>query len=538
MVRSFVVRWSRSPIVFCFLFSVFCSLVQPAFADDPQALVYAEYFWDTDPGLSNGVPVSVAAAETFAIGSPSALVLNVSVTSLSAGLHRLGFRVVDASARWSDINWLPVQVQNAATLAASVATSSINDTNKLLVAAEYFWDSDPGNGNGTAVSVSAAESFTLGAPGTNLLSVDVSALPVGLHRLGFRMKDASANWSAINWLSVQVQNAASLAASVAPSSINDAGKLLAAAEYFWDSDPGSGNGTPLSVPVAESFTLGAPGTNFFNVDVSVLPAGLHQLGARTRDASANWSGINWLPVEVPGTPLLLLNGQYYSNSVVQTTNGTSFQVTLQSAFPNATIFYTTDGSDPNGANVYSGPFTATAPFSIRAIAWSEDFYQFAEATVNSLSVTAPGGSVTFTSQVNSTNGVVSANLTAAPAAGWTFLNWSGDASGTSTNTTVVVDGAKSVQAVFGTSLTTSGAGLVEIQPVLALYPFGSTVRLTAVPTNSTTYFRQWGGAANGQVLNPLDFVITAANPLVSAVFFNRQGLALSLSTGRETRTRR
>ena len=114
-------------------------LAQPllnAFADDPQALVYAEYFWDTDPGLSNGVPVTVAAAETFVIGSPSAFVLNVSVTSLSAGLHRLGFRVVDASARWSDINWLPVQVQNAATLAASVATSSINDTNKLLVAAE------------------------------------------------------------------------------------------------------------------------------------------------------------------------------------------------------------------------------------------------------------------------------------------------------------------------------------------------------------------------------------------------------------------
>ena len=99
------------------------------------------------------------------------------------------------------------------------------------------------------------------------------------------------------------------------------------------------------------------------------------------------------------------------------------------------------------------------------------------------------------------------------------MNWSGDASGTNTNTTVVMDGPKSVQAVFGTSLTTSGAGLVQVQPALALYPYGSTVRLTAVPTNSTTYFRQWGGAANGQFVSPLDFVITNAIPLVSAVFF-------------------
>jgi hypothetical protein len=74
-------------------------LQSQALAADAQSLISGEYFWDNDPGLSNGVPVSVAAAETFVIGSPSALVLNVSVTNLSAGPHRLGFRVVDASAR-------------------------------------------------------------------------------------------------------------------------------------------------------------------------------------------------------------------------------------------------------------------------------------------------------------------------------------------------------------------------------------------------------------------------------------------------------
>jgi len=48
-------------------------------------------------------------------------------------------------------------------------------------------------------------------------------------------------------------------------------QALVAAEYFWDNDPGTGNGTPLSVTAGESFTLGVPGTNLFNVNVSSLP---------------------------------------------------------------------------------------------------------------------------------------------------------------------------------------------------------------------------------------------------------------------------
>jgi hypothetical protein len=83
-------------------------------------------------------------------------------------------------------------------------------------------------------------------------------------------------------------------------------------------------------------------------------------------------------------------------------------------------------------------------------------------------------------------------------------------------------------AVFGTSLKTSGAGLVEVDPVQALYAYGSTVRLTAIPTNTTTYFRQWGGPANGQVVNPLDFQITSTQ-VVAAVFFTLPPNAHSLT---------
>ena len=119
------------------------------------------------------------------------------------------------------------------------------------------------------------------------------------------------------------------------------------------------------------------GSGFSATFTNTVPLEHLNIGGATRTA----------PV---GTPVVLLNGQWYSNNVVLATNGASFQVQLQSSFPNATIFYTTDGSDPNGGGVYSGPFTVTAPFSIRAVAYSADFSQSAEAdAVNSLNVTYP-----------------------------------------------------------------------------------------------------------------------------------------------------
>ena len=221
-----------------------------------------------------------------------------------------------------------------------------------------------------------------------------------------------------------------------------------------------------------------------------------------------------------GAPVVLLNGQWYSNNVVLATNGTQYSVQLQSSFANASFYYSTDGSDPHGAEPYAGPFNVTAPFSIRAVAYSEDFSQAVESdAVSSVNVTIPAvGSIIGTPQTDLYTGTASVNLTAVPNAGWTFLSWTGDASGTNSNTNVVVDGPKSVGAVFGTGLTTSGSGLVQRQPDLTLYPYGSTVRLTAVPTNATTYFRSWSGDALGQVVNPLNYAVTEPNASINAAF--------------------
>ena len=122
-----------------------------------------------------------------------------------------------------------------------------------------------------------------------------------------------------------------------------------------------------------------------------------------------------------------------------------------------------------------------------------------------------------------------ATVTATPAPGWTFLKWLGDATGTNLTASVSASRNRCVQAVFGTAFgaTTVGGGGVVRSPVMGLYPYGSSVRLTAVPQLGN-YFVFWGNAATG-TNNPLTFTVTTANSTASAVFTSLSGNNCSLS---------
>jgi hypothetical protein len=228
-------------------------------------------------------------SETFATGFPAGLALNVDLSTLPPGLHQLAFQVQDGRGRWSETNWLAVQVQDAATLIPNPANLPITDANNLLTYAEYFWDFAPALSNGVPVNVAAAETFTAGYPNALPLNVDLSSLTTGLHHLGFRMVDARGRWSETNWLAVQVQDATTLLPNPVSFPITDAVNHLVFAEYFWDADPGLSNGVPLSCPAAQTF---APGGNLLpalNIPVPHLPLGVHYLSLRTRDASGRWA---------------------------------------------------------------------------------------------------------------------------------------------------------------------------------------------------------------------------------------------------------
>src|SRR5437867_1264221 len=97
-----------------------------------------------------------------------------------------------------------------------------------LTSAEYFFDSDPGVGNGTSLSVSAGDSILFAG------NISTSGLSDGFHFLYLRAKDDNGVWSISERRSFYISSLAPVA-------------TLGAAEYFFDSDPGVGNGTPLSV---------------------------------------------------------------------------------------------------------------------------------------------------------------------------------------------------------------------------------------------------------------------------------------------------
>ena len=92
------------------------------------------------------------------------------------------------------------------------------------------------------------------------------------------------------------------------------------------------------------------------------------------------------------------------------------------------------------------------------------------------------------------------NLTATPNSGYNFTSWTGDASGTSSATTVTMNSNKTVTANFGintyTLTVTAVNGTVLKVPLQTTYNYGTVVDLTATPNSGYT-FGSWTGDATG-----------------------------------------
>jgi hypothetical protein len=237
------------------------------------------------------------------------------------------------------------------------------------------------------------------------------------------------------------------------------------------------------------------------------------------------------PAFISSIPTVLVNGQPASPlQVFNIPSTTPPTISFSNGFPGGSFEYTLDGSNPLVNSTFTtAPFILSQPAVVRVIAYSSDFSSYkiaAPVTVNVLPYstlnagTAGGGTVYPTNVSVLSNTVVM--LTASNLPNWTFINWSGDASGTNNPLSLTLNGSKNVQAVFGTPLSTSviggsGNGSIQINPILSLYPYSSTVRLSAVPATTNLYFQTWGGAATGSN-SPLDFIVTNTLPNITAKF--------------------
>jgi hypothetical protein len=109
-----------------------------------------------------------------------------------------------------------------------------------------------------------------------------------------------------------------------------------------------------------------------------------------------------------------------------------------------------------------------------------------------------GGTITPFSGTNDPGTTVT--LTAAPASGYRFDHWSGDASGTLNSIDVTMDGNKSIVANFQEqyTLTISASPFVGggVYPASGTYDSGTTITLTATPASGYR-FDHWSGDGSG-----------------------------------------
>jgi hypothetical protein len=228
-----------------------------------------------------------------------------------------------------------------------------------------------------------------------------------------------------------------------------------------------------------------------------------------------------------GMPSIFVDGQFMASTGAVTRLGLA-QISLLTTFTNGSIFFTLDGSAPSFfSSLYQGPFALSHSAAVRAVAydanflnsWEVDPVQVIILPTYLLNATTPGGgTVHVTPAAASYVSNTLVTVTAIPAPGWTFLLWLGDVAATNASNTLRFTRNLCARALFGTPLdaTVTGNGVVTVDPVAALYPYGSAVRLTALPQPGHS-FVAWGNAGSG-TNNPLLFTVTNANPTVSCLF--------------------
>lgn len=217
----------------------------------------AEYFFDNDPGLGAGIQIPIGAN-----GINQELALDL--TGLSNGMHMAYIRVVDGAGQWS--------------LYAQRLFQVVGNAIEEIVAAEYFFDNDPGLGNGFPISLN-------GFAASATLELDLNDLSNGVHTLYIRVKDANGIWSLYDQANFTVTNPV-------PNS------YLVIAEYFFDNDPGEGNAIPLIIPqedfVDDNFQLDIP---------SNLSNGIHTVCIRVLNGAGFWSNVSCESITVCQIPI-------------------------------------------------------------------------------------------------------------------------------------------------------------------------------------------------------------------------------------------
>ena len=223
----------------------------------PGDILAAEYFFDTDPGVGNAIPINIAGGDSvyYATCMP--------MTGLEPGYHYLYIRAMDTYNRWGNHISFRFYVNSP--------LPDVGKDQPPIVRGEYFFDTDPGVGNGTTIPLPTADEIT------HDFEIPVTGLTDGFHDLYIRVIDSVGQWS----LDRRVRMYQWFDPGVVPPF--NAPKIVAA-EYFFDADPGVGNGLPIPfTPTGDEIDLNRW------LPVGALSPGTHVAYIRVKDESGAWS---------------------------------------------------------------------------------------------------------------------------------------------------------------------------------------------------------------------------------------------------------
>lgn len=230
--------------------------VSPNVQVRPVAVQVAEYFWGTDPGEGAGLPMLA-----FDGDFDSAL----EQADIASNGATLGDNVLGVRVRGADNNW-------SATYRSIVHVGPVLTLREVRIQiGEYFFDSDPGEGNGTVLTAFNGawdEALEQGL-------ADGPSPAIGDHVIYVRIRGADGQWS--NAFRTALHVGAPLTAR--PVAVQSG-------EYYWDTDPGAGNGLPL---YAEDGAFDEALESAIRTITNELTPGPHVLGVRVLGSDGSWS---------------------------------------------------------------------------------------------------------------------------------------------------------------------------------------------------------------------------------------------------------
>lgn len=241
----------------------------------PDRIVAMEYFFDQDPGFGSANSIPIAPDTSLDI------MTNVDISGLGSGLHQLNIRAQSGTGFWSLVESRPFLK----------GPFSAFQTPDRVEAIEYFIDQDPGFGNAIPIPVTPDTSTDL------IYNLDLSGFSPGFHTMMVRARSSSGFWSLVqSYPFMLFQGDTSFSQVVA-------------AEYYFDSDPGYGNG--ILIPLDSAITV----DTLLSISTVGLSLDTHRVFIRVKDNLNRWSLIQNFQICVPGRPVADCEIYQFGNTI-------------------------------------------------------------------------------------------------------------------------------------------------------------------------------------------------------------------------------